>query len=56
MTRQNSKWNRRDRKRHKKKHGMRISGRSVLTLSEIIKEKARKVKRDRERRKERGNK
>jgi len=55
MTRQQSKWDRRDKKRDKKKHGMRISGRSILTLSDIIREKARKVTRDRERRKKRGD-
>lgn len=44
-----TKWERRDKKREKKRSGMRISGRSVLLLDEIIKEKSRKVTRDRER-------
>jgi len=51
MTRQQNKWDRRDKKREKKKHGMRISGRSILTLSEIIRERAKKVKHNREQRK-----
>jgi len=55
MTRRQNKWDRRDKKRDKKKHGMRISGRSILTLSEIIRKKARKVKRDRERRRKQGD-
>lgn len=49
MTRPNSKWDKRDKKRNKKKHGMRISGRSIFTLKDIIKKRARKVKRERER-------
>ena len=44
-----TKWERRDKKREKRRRGMRISGRSVLLLDEIIKEKSRKVTRDRER-------
>ena len=44
-----TKWERRDKKREKRRSGMRISGRSVLLLDEIIKEKSRKVTRDRER-------
>lgn len=42
MTRPKTKWERRDKKRHKKKHGMRIDGRSVKLLDEIIKKRVRK--------------
>jgi len=44
MARPKTKWERRDKKRHKKKHGMRIVGRSILLLDEIIKKRAKKKK------------
>ena len=42
----NTKWDRRDRKRHKKKHGMRISGRSVFLFEELLIKKLKRKKRD----------
>jgi hypothetical protein len=41
--RRRNKWQRRDKKRNKR-YGMKISGRSVFTLDEIIQEKARKIR------------
>ena len=38
----------RDRKIHKKKHGLRINGRSLFTIQEIIKNKADLIKKERE--------
>lgn len=38
-----NKINRRDKKRRKKKHGMRISGNSVKLLHKLIMEKANKA-------------
>lgn len=35
-----AKWTRREEKQRKKKHGMRVSGRSVFTLQEVQKKKA----------------
>jgi hypothetical protein len=46
MTRPVTKWERRDKKKHKKKHGMRIDGKSVKLLDEIIKKRARKRMRE----------
>jgi hypothetical protein len=34
------KWKRREAKLHKKKTGMRVSGRSIFTLQEVLKKKA----------------
>jgi len=38
----------RDRKIHKKKHGLRINGRSLFTIQEILKNKADLIKEERE--------
>jgi len=46
MKRGNSKWERRDRKRHKQKNGMKISGRSLLTIIDIQRKRAEEVKHD----------
>jgi hypothetical protein len=46
MARLNTKWDRRDKKRHKKKHGMRISGRSILTIVNAQRKRAKEVKHD----------
>jgi hypothetical protein len=46
MTRPKNKWDRRDKKR-KKKNGMRISGRSIFTLQDIIRKRAENVKKNR---------
>lgn len=35
-----NKWERRDAKLHKKKSGMRVSGRSVFTIQAVLKKKA----------------
>lgn len=35
-----AKWTRRDEKQRKKKHGMRVTGRSVFTLQAVQKKKA----------------
>jgi hypothetical protein len=43
---------RRDRRSHRNQHGMRISGRSVLLLQDIINDKAVKARAERKRRKE----
>ena len=40
MERRVTKWSRRDSKLRKKKHGMRVSGRSVFTLQEVQVKKA----------------
>jgi len=40
-----TKWERRDRKRHKRRHGMRVVGRSVLILDEQIKRRYNEIKR-----------
>lgn len=37
-------WKARDRKQHRKKTGMRISGRSVLIIPEIHRKRAEKLK------------
>ena len=37
-------WKARDRKQHKKKTGMKISGRSILIIPDILKKKAEKIK------------
>lgn len=39
-----TRWDRRDKKRHKARHGMRVSGRSVKTLAEVQAKKTRKNK------------
>ena len=45
MGRENdNKWDRREQKHRKSKHGMRVSGRSVKDLQRIIVEKAKKIK------------
>jgi hypothetical protein len=44
MRRGNTKWERRDRKRHKQKNGMKISGRSVLTIVDIQRKRAEEVR------------
>jgi hypothetical protein len=38
----------RDRKIHKKKHGMRINGTSLFTIQEILKNRADLIKKERE--------
>jgi hypothetical protein len=40
------KWKRRDMKLHKKKAGMRVSGRSVFTLQEILRRRAEIARRE----------
>jgi len=40
MERRVAKWSRRDSKLRKKKHGMRVSGRSLFTLQEVQVKKA----------------
>ena len=40
------KWKRRERKQHKKKTGMRISGRSILDIVEIQRKRAEKIRRE----------
>jgi hypothetical protein len=44
--RSDTKWSRRDKKRHKKKHGMRISGRSIFLLDELLLKKLKRKKKD----------
>ena len=39
-----SKWKRRERKQHKKKTGMRISGRSILDIVAIQRKRAKKIR------------
>lgn len=39
-----TKWKRRDDKLHKRKHGMRVSGRSVFTIQAVQKKKAEAAK------------
>jgi hypothetical protein len=39
-----NKWERRERKQHKKKTGMKISGRSILVIPEIQRKRAEKIK------------
>ena len=43
-----NKINRRDKKRRKKKYGMRVDGKSVLLLNQIIMDKAEKAKKEKE--------
>jgi phosphotransferase system HPr-like phosphotransfer protein len=38
------KWKQRDRKLHKKKEGMRVSGRSIFTLQELQRRKAEELR------------
>ena len=38
-----NKWDRRDKKRHKQRHGMKITGRSVFILDDLIKKKSREA-------------
>jgi hypothetical protein len=45
------KWKRREGKLRKKKEGMRVSGRSVFTLQEIIRRKAEEARRGQSRHK-----
>ena len=44
--RPNTKWDRRDKKRQKKKHGMRISGRSIFLLDELLLKKLKRKRKD----------
>ena len=39
-----TRWKRRDRKRFKRRYGMRISGRGVKLLQEIIRKRADKIR------------
>ncbi|MBX3046201.1 MAG: hypothetical protein KJZ53_08855 [Anaerolineales bacterium] len=39
-----TKWTRRDEKQRKKKHGMRVTGRSIFTLQAVQKKKADQAK------------
>lgn len=48
MTRSENKWDRRDKKRHKQRHGMRIIGRSVFILDNIIKKKSKEAEEKKE--------
>jgi hypothetical protein len=41
--RKNTRWDRRDKKRHKAQHGMRESGRSVKFIEQIMNSKLRKA-------------
>ena len=43
------KWQRREKKLQKKKQGMRVSGRSVFTLQEILRRKAEQARREKAR-------
>jgi hypothetical protein len=43
-----TKWERREKKLAKRKRGMRISGRSIFTLQEILRRKGQQAKRERE--------
>lgn len=43
MKNKTNKWSRRDKKLHKRKHGMRVSGKSVFTSVEVKVKKATKV-------------
>jgi|WetSurMetagenome_2_1015567.scaffolds.fasta_scaffold424964_3 hypothetical protein len=43
-----SKAENRDRKIHKKKHGMRINGRSLFTIQEILRNRSELIKKERE--------
>ena len=43
MNKNQNKWSRRDKKMHNRKHGMRVSGRSVFTSVEVKVKKATKV-------------
>jgi len=38
------KWTRRDKKRNKARHGMRVSGRSIINVQLALQEKRRKAK------------
>ena len=42
----NEKWKSREEKLRKKREGMRVSGRSVFTLQEIIRRKAEEARKD----------
>ena len=44
-----AKWQRREKKLQKKKLGMRVSGRSVFTLQEILRRKAEQARREKAR-------
>lgn len=41
-----TKWDRRDKKRQKQRYGMKISGRSILVIPEILRKRAEEVKHD----------
>lgn len=44
-----NKWENRDKKRNKRINGMRVSGKSVFLLQEIVTNKAKEVKKEKER-------
>ena len=46
MVRTTEKWERREKKVRRRRHGMRIDGRGILLLEEIIKKKARRARRE----------
>lgn len=46
MTRSQTKWDRRDKKRNKERYGMKIRGRSILIIPEILRKRAEEVKHD----------
>ena len=39
-----NRWDRRDRKRKKARHGMRVTGRSIITIQQALAERRRKEK------------
>jgi len=39
-----NKWDRRDKKRNKARYGMRVSGRSIISIQQALAEKRRKKK------------
>lgn len=39
-----AKWERREKKRNQKKHGMRVDGKSVMLIVEIVQKRAEKAK------------
>ena len=39
-----SKWDRREKKRNKARYGMRVSGRSIISIQQALAEKRRKKK------------
>ena len=41
-----TRWQRRDKKYARRRHGMRVDGRGVLLLERIIQKKARKARRE----------